>query len=143
MTGSKPLIADFVTYRLNWPALLSTEPSPLPASRYVKRFRPPTRAKYGRNHFPISTKSSGNDSRSASGHHPTEVSCWGYQMLTIRVITVALGVDLLLSLFSTFGSEEAFILLAAIFALRRPLVPYTAFQAAPGFCIGGALALNP
>jgi hypothetical protein len=37
-------------------------------------------------------------------------------MLTIKVIAVVLGVGLLLSYSSTFGTEEAFVLLAALFA---------------------------
>jgi hypothetical protein len=37
-------------------------------------------------------------------------------MLTIKVIAVIFSVALLLSLFSTFGTEEAFVLLAALFA---------------------------
>ena len=36
-------------------------------------------------------------------------------MLEIKFIAVALGVGSLLSLVSTFGSEEAYILLAALF----------------------------
>jgi hypothetical protein len=36
-------------------------------------------------------------------------------MLTDKSIAIALGVGLLLSLVSTFGSDEAFILLAALF----------------------------
>jgi hypothetical protein len=37
-------------------------------------------------------------------------------MIALKVIAVVVGGGLLLSLFSNFGSEEAFILLAAIFA---------------------------
>jgi hypothetical protein len=36
-------------------------------------------------------------------------------MLTDKSIAIALGVGLLLSLVSAFGSDEAFILLAALF----------------------------
>jgi hypothetical protein len=40
----------------------------------------------------------------------------GSSMLAIKFIAVILGVGLLLSLSSTFGTEEAFVLLAALFA---------------------------
>jgi len=47
-------------------------------------------------------------------------------MTSLKAITVLLGAGLLLSLslslsFSTFGTEEAFILLAALFACDRGL----------------------
>jgi hypothetical protein len=38
-------------------------------------------------------------------------------MISLKVVTVLLGAGLLLSVsFSTFGTEEAFVLLAALFA---------------------------
>jgi len=36
-------------------------------------------------------------------------------MITFKVIAVVTGAGLLLSLFSNFGTEEAFVLLAALF----------------------------
>jgi hypothetical protein len=50
---------------------------------------------------------------------PARRTYWDPKMTSLKAITVLLGAGLLLSLslsFSTFGTEEAFVLLAALFA---------------------------
>jgi len=58
----------------------------------------------------------GNDSRSGLVVvGPTFY--WGRKMIGLKLVVLLLGAGLLLSpLFSTFGTEEAFVLLAALFS---------------------------
>ena len=47
----------------------------------------------------------------------TTAFCWSRKMIALKIVLALFGAGVLLSLFfSTFGTEEAFVLLAALFA---------------------------
>ena len=61
-------------------------------------------------------KARGNDSRSASIPVEQLRPVRRVQMFTMKILAVVLGFGFLLSIFSNFGTEEAFIVLVALFA---------------------------
>jgi hypothetical protein len=62
----------------------------------------------------MSTTAGGNGARSASGHFNRDLQR-RIQMFALKVVVVVFGAGVLLSAFSTFGTDEACVLLAALF----------------------------
>ena len=91
----------------------------VPARRYVKRLRSSDSDETNTKPFPRSSEDAPKRVAIMIGPSPEPRSILGSrsQMIPLKVVGVVLGVGLLLScFFSTFGTEEAFVLLAAVFA---------------------------